>query len=208
MWPFRRRREQTLNEILLHEAGLDAAPSAQAEAPPPEAPPPAPVDPFEGTYPAQDVLGLWTRAMPRAANFDAVVSVHASGIRGPQVQFAALPSGDLIVDEEQGSDDLAPLAEAVEREVAPPYRAVGVLQEGDVWAVSAYPIDVLSFSFDGGDELELVARDGKAQLIVDGEPVSGSVLELVQAGSERGVDYAVCADRLDGDLWEVRAAPL
>ena len=118
------------------------------------------------------------------------------------------PERDLIVDEEQGSDDLAPLAEAVEREVAPPYRAVGVLQEGDVWAVSAYPIDVLSFSFDAGDELELVARDGKAQLIVDGEPVSGSVPELVQAGSERGADYAVYADRLDGDLWEVRAAPL
>ena len=45
-------------------------------------------------------------------------------------------------------------------------------------------------------------------MIVDGEPVSGSVLELVQAGSERGADYAVYADRLDGDLWEVRAAPL
>jgi hypothetical protein len=27
MWPFRRRREQTLNEMLLHEAGLDAEPS-------------------------------------------------------------------------------------------------------------------------------------------------------------------------------------
>jgi hypothetical protein len=203
MWPFRRRREPTLNEILLHKAGLDAAPSAQLEAPPP-----APVDPFEGTYPAQNALGLWARAMPRPASFDAVVSVRASGIRGPQVQFAALPSGDLIVDEEQGSDDLAPLAEAVEREVAPPYRAVGVLQEGDVWAVSAYRIDVLSFSFDAGDELELVARDGKTQLIVDGDLASGSVPELEQAGSAGGADYAVYADRLDGDLWEVRAAPL
>ena len=62
MWPFRRRREPTLNEILLHEAGLDAAPSAQLEAPPP-----APADPFEGTYP-----------MPRSANFDAVVSVRST----------------------------------------------------------------------------------------------------------------------------------
>lgn len=195
MWPFRRRRELTLNEMLLHEAGLDAAPIA-----PPEAPPPAPVDPYEGTYPAQNVLGLWTRAMPRPASFDAVVSVHAPGVRGPQVQFAALPSGDLVVDEEQGSDDLAPLAAAVERELAPPYRALGVLQEGDVWAVSAYRIDILSFSFAAGDELELVARDGKTQLIVEGEPASGSVPELEQAGRASGADYAVYADRLDGDL--------
>jgi hypothetical protein len=204
MWPFRRRREQTLNEMLLHEAGLDRAPSE-----PPVAPPaPDIVDPYAGTYPAQNVLGLWTRAMPRPSNFDAVVSVHAPGVRGPEVQFAALPSGDLIVDEEQGSDDLAPLAEAVERELKPPYRAVGQLQEGDVWAISAYRIDVLSFSFDAGDELELVSHDGKTQLTVDGTPSSGRVPELEQAGSAGGPDYAVYAERLDGDLWEVRAAQL
>jgi hypothetical protein len=75
MWPFRRRREQTLNEILLHEAGLDAAPSAQPEAPP------APVDPFEGAYPT-----------PRPANFSgADYAVYADRLDGGLWEVRAVP---------------------------------------------------------------------------------------------------------------------
>jgi hypothetical protein len=208
MWPFRRRREETLNERLLREAGLEhgeeqvTASAVHAE------PRPEIVDAYAGTYPAQDWLGVRSRAMARPDRSDAVITARAPGVRGDEVEFAALPSGDLIVDREEGNDDLAPLAEAVERELTPPYRALGRRQEADLWALTADRIVVLRFRYDGADTLDLVSREGKLQLTADDEPVAGTVRELEEAGGAEASDFAVHAERLDGDLWEIRAAAL
>jgi hypothetical protein len=203
-----RRRKETLNEQLLHEAGLDDA----TEAPVPEAgvpEDPSPTDPFAGTYPAQNVLGLWVRAMARPGEYDAVVSVHAPEIHGDTAEFATLANGDVIVDTEQGDADLSPLADAVEKHVEPPYRVVARRGEGDMWSVAARGIDVLELDFSDGDEIELASIDGHIDLKVDGKPWNGRIPELEHAGeAANGEDYVVQAERLDGDLWEVRASPL
>ncbi|HEX7581446.1 MAG TPA: hypothetical protein VF321_00040 [Gaiellaceae bacterium] len=205
---FRRRKEETLNERMLREAGLDGA----TEAPDPEAAAPedpSPADPFAGTYPAQNVLGLWIRAMARPGEYDAVVSVHAPEIHGDTAEFATLPNGDMIVDTEQGDADLSPLADAVEKHVEPPYRVVARRGEADMWSVATRGIDVLELDFSGGDEIELASIDGHIDLKVDGEPWNGRIPELEHAGeAANGEDYVVQAERLDGDLWEVRASPL
>jgi len=43
---------------------------------------------------------------------------------------------------------------------------------------------------------------------VDGQRIFGSIPALEARGRREGRDYAVHAERLDGDLWEVRAHPL
>jgi len=200
---FRRRKDETLNEQMLHEAGLDRP------EPEPEPTQAAPVDPFAGTYPADDVMGIWRRAMARPGEYDAVVAVHAPEIPGTSVEFATLPGGDVIVDSEQGDADLSPLADAVERQVKPPYRVVARRGEDDVWSVAARGIDVLEVDFAGGDAIELASVDGHVDLKVDGSPWDGRIPELEGAGEAAdGEDYVVQAERLDGDLWEVRASPL
>ena len=200
---FRRRKDETLNEQMLHEAGLDRP------EPEPEPTQAAPVDPFAGTYPADDVMGIWRRAMARPGEYDAVVAVHAPGIPGTSVEFATLPSGDVIVDSEQGDADLSPLADAVERQVKPPYRVVARRGEDGMWSVAARGIDVLEVDFAGGDAIELASVDGHVDLKVDGSPWDGRIPELEGAGEAAdGEDYVVQAERLDGDLWEVRASPL
>jgi hypothetical protein len=103
MWPFRRRREETLNEQLLREAGLDGV---QDDEPAPPEPAPEPADPYAGTS-------------------DVLTTAEAPGLPGDAVEFAALPSGDLVFVGDVGDADLSPLAEAVERELKPPYRAHG-----------------------------------------------------------------------------------
>lgn len=208
---FRRRRNETLNEQLLHEAGLDEPPqtpeSAQTENDEPDQL--DPVDPFAGTYPAQNVMGLWVRAMARPGEYDAVVSVHAPEIQGDTADFATLLNGDVIVDSEQGDADLSPLADAVEKHVEPPYRVVARRGEGDMWSVAARGIDVLELDFSGGDEIELASIDGHIDLKVDGAPWNGRIPELEHAGeAANGEDYVVQAERLDDDLWEIRASPL
>ena len=197
-----RRQKETLNEQLLREMQQDDV----REEEPTEL---HPVDPYAGTYPADDVLGIWRRAMARPGEYDAVVSVHAPDIAGDAVEFATLANGDVIVDTEQGDADLSPFADAVELHVEPPYRVVARRGEGDVWSVAARGIDVLEVQFSGGDEIELASVGGSLDVRVDGEPWSGHIPALEHAGEAAdGEDYVVQAERLDGDLWEVRASPL
>jgi hypothetical protein len=199
---FRRSNDETLNEQLLREAELD-----RAEADEPE--PPTPVDPHAATYPADDVLGLWVRAMARPGEYDAVVTVDAAGIPGEAVEFATLANGDVIVDSEQGDADLSPIADAVEQELQPPYRVIARRRDGDVWSVAARGIDVLELDFADGDEIELASIAGRIDVRVDGVAWNGRIPELERAGeAAEGEDYVVQAERLDGDLWEVRASPL
>jgi len=55
----------------------------------------------------------------------------------------------------------------------------------------------------------LAAQDGRIDLRVDGKPWSERIPALEHAGeAANGEDYVVQAERLDGDLWEVRASPL
>lgn len=203
--PFWSRRKETLNEKLMREAGLDsgsASPSEQA----------AGRDDLENSWfdqrsltPFERLSGEVTAARPR--RWDAVVSADADDIEGTEVEFVALPDGTLIVDEEKGNGDLTPLAEAVELQLPPPYRARAVRQGETVWAVAARKIQVASFAADG-DQIELSMRDGTRSLNVDGAQEFGSVPELEEIGERQGESYVVRAQRLDGDAWEVDANPL
>lgn len=136
--------------------------------------------------------------MQRAREWDVTQMVEAPGIDGDGATFVVLPDGSVLVEE--GSDSsLQPLADGVEHAIQPPYRAHAVRQRGDAWAVQAKRIEVLELrNSPEGDSIEL-SRDG---LLVDGERAFGSVPEL------EGLGDVVRAERLDGDLWEVKSSRL
>jgi hypothetical protein len=136
--------------------------------------------------------------MQRAREWDATLTVDAPGIEGDSATFVALPDGSLLV-EEGSESSLQPLADAIEQELKPPYRARAARQDGDLWAVQAKRIRVMTIRrAPDGNEIELT-RDG---LVVDGERAFGSVPEL------QGLGDVVRAERLDGDLWEVWTSAL
>jgi hypothetical protein len=116
--------------------------------------------------------------VPRPRRWDAVASAQAE-LPGEHVHFVALPDGTLIVDEDVPDGALAPLADAIEESLPPPYRAQGVRQGQSVWAVAASRIEVRELPGHEGDELELVQGD-----------------------------EVILGRRLDGDLWEVRVSRL
>jgi hypothetical protein len=128
-------------------------------------------------------------------------------VAGREVAFVALPDGSLVVDEEEGDAQLDPLATAVEEQIPPPYRAHGVRKSDSVWAVSATRIDVAEFESAGG-EVELTRTPEGTLLTVDGARTFGSIPALERLGEREGESYAVRATRIDGNLWEVRAAAL
>jgi hypothetical protein len=57
--------------------------------------------------------------------------------------------------------------------------------------------------------IDLAVGEEGSTLLVDGERGFGSVPALDDLGRARGLDhYVVHAERLDGDLWEVRVGAL
>jgi hypothetical protein len=146
--------------------------------------------------------------VPRSRKWDAVATAEAPKLKGDSVHFAALEDGTLVVDEDEPDDSLAPLAEAVEDAIPPPYRAEGVRRGATTWAVAASRIQVVRVTGLTGDHAELVVtRDGRS-LHVDGMATLGRAPGLERIGEAEGTEYVVRAERLDGDLWEVQATPL
>jgi hypothetical protein len=138
----------------------------------------------------------------------AVVTATAPEIPGGEVYFVTLADGSIVVDEDVPDGALAPLAEAVERSIPPPYQAEAARQEGDVWCVGADPvaIAILPATFEG-DQIEQSSYGGQQTCAVDGAP-HDILPELAQIGSQRGVDYAISAERLDETTWVVHSEPL
>jgi hypothetical protein len=195
-----RRKQETLNEQLLREAGLEPAQELGDAPPSPPAEPPK-----SGLARAGVVDG--SAVGPK--EWDAAVTVTAPALMGNRIEFTTMPNGDVIVGEETGDADVSPLADAVESRVSPPYHAVAQRHDGETWAVAAKRIQVARIPFLEGDKLEFSQHVEYGELRVDGEQSDALVPpELERLGEGLGDSFYIEADRIDGDLWEVRATAL
>lgn len=199
---FRRREEPTLNEQLLEEAGLDQ-----------------PLEPdaafihtsrAAGTDSAQEVPAAAAhRGEWEAGDYwDVLTGAEDDSLTEDSYEFATLPDGNLIVDE-NCDETLASLADAVEAELRPPYRAVAVRQGARVWSVSARRIQVEPLGLTDGDQLTLSSSGGQQRLEIDGVAVTNpEMVALLERFASEGTDeYIVEGRRLDEGLWEVRLRP-
>jgi hypothetical protein len=208
---FRRKREETLNEQLLREAGYDPSgkPAASPEEDVGEVPArwdqePWLVGPMDPQ--GRDVAGGGINQ--RSREWDIVTPAEAPELIAQSYEFAVTPDGSLIVDD-TCDEDLSPLADAVERELQPPYRTLAVRSDDRWWMVSARTLTVVELSLDG-EELELTDVGGERHLVVDGTErnATRAPAALVALGQREGPDYVVQAARLDGDLWDVTPSAL
>jgi hypothetical protein len=146
--------------------------------------------------------------IPRPRDADVTLAVEADGIDGDAATFVVLPDGTLLVEDGPDSSFDA-LAAAIEQQLPPPYRARAARRGEKLWAVQGTKIEVISLSdAPDGDVVDLTRHDGETTLAVDARQEFGSVPALETRGEREGRDFAVHAERLDGDLWEVRAAAL
>jgi hypothetical protein len=186
-------RREPLHKKLARKANLEIGSDARSD--------PEPVDPG----PHWGEVGI--HGVPRPRRWDAVASATAAGLTGDELHFVALPNRDLVVDEDEPDDTVAPLADAIEELVDPPYRAEAVRRDADMWAVAARRIEVAELEAPG-DEIELTVSGGERVLKVDGERSFGSIPALEQIGQREGDSYVIRARRLDERFWEVDASPL
>jgi hypothetical protein len=145
----------------------------------------------------------------RLRQWDAVATAEAEELAGDELEFVALPDGTLLVDDELPDGVLAPLAEALEQELRPPYKASAIRREDGVWAVAANRIDVVEVPEEvEGDTVSLVVQGDERTLVVDERPGWVAVPTLESFAAERHRDFVLHADRLDGNLWSVKVNPL
>ena len=195
------RREESLNEQLLREGEADMATEAKLGAPAGSGAMQSSAFPIAEWAETDALLKQWSQ------QWDAVVGADAPDIGGDRVEFVVLEDGTLIVDTEEGDASLSALADAVEEQLARPYRAEGIRHEGGWWAVGARRTAVYSLPGITGDSLELSVYGGERTVsgVEDGpalEPIDA--LAAAKGFSEYGVE----AERLDDDLWEVQLSPL
>jgi hypothetical protein len=107
-------------------------------------------------------------------------------------------------------DAMEAAARALASELEPPYRALTVRREGDMWAVGAVAIEVAELPADTeGEELMLtVTQEGERALEVDGRPTLEGIEALERAAGDRYDAYVLRATRLDERLWEIGIDPL
>jgi hypothetical protein len=181
------RRREPLHARLAREGGLERRP--------------------ENPGPHWGEVGI--HGIARLREWDAVVAVDAPALAGQELKFVVLEDGTLLIEDGAETDDPTALADGLEGALPPPYRVEARRRSGTTWAVGARRIDVVELEEAvDGDELSLTVHDGVRELLVEGKRGFGSVRSLERWAAERFESYALTAERLDGDLWEVRAAPL
>jgi hypothetical protein len=153
---------------------------------------------FTGVIPETGIHGI-----PRERQYDAVAATDAPDAEGSSARFVGLEDGSLLVEE--GDGDLTPLADAIEQEIARPYRANAVRRGETQWAIAAHRLRVVELPEPGGAEVELVVGGEEKPVVGDGTRSGGPMPELEQLAEG---DAVIRAARLDGALWEVRVDPL
>jgi hypothetical protein len=139
--------------------------------------------------------------------WDAVVSAHAPTLTGDAVTFTALEDRTLVVDQDVPDDSLAPIAEAVEQMLEPPYRAAAAKSEGDLWTAVAESVRIAKLPGVDADLVDLTVVDGERTLTADGVVTTRPLPALDELAAEHE-SVALHAERIDGDLYAVDVFPL
>lgn len=145
--------------------------------------------------------------VPRGKTWDAVASAHAPELTGESVTFTTLDDGTLVVDQNIPDDSLAPVADAIEQMLPPPYRAAAAKNEGDVWTAVAEAVHIVELSGIEADEIDLTIVDGERTLTLGGE-VTIRTLPALDALADEHDSVALHAERVDGELFAVDVFPL
>ena len=192
------RREEPLHEKLAREGGLDFPRSVHE----PDGPPV--IDP---DHPLWRIAGI--HGIPRAREWDAVLTASAPDLPGDETDFVALPDGTLVTDEDLPADALEPIADGFDGLIDAPYHAVALRQDEDVWSAGAMRVAVVEVpEHVDGDQVDLVVNDEERKVLVDEAESRAEIPRLESFAARQFGSFVLRASRLDETLWEVTVLPL
>lgn len=165
---------------------------------------PPPVLPFPSRDDPSPHLAGMDDFLLRPGGYDAFAWADAPDVAGTRLEFVVLPNRSLIVLQQDGEDSLDVFAEAVETQIAPPYRARARREKGDRWSVYARATHIVELPGIDADELEVTVLAGESTATVDGD-----LGPLYALADERGYDdFFARAEWLEDGVYEVRMEAL
>jgi hypothetical protein len=130
------------------------------------------------------------------------------GAEAPGDELAYVVLDETVVIESDG-DLPEDVTGAFDGRLEPPYRVVGVRRGEGLWALGARQIETAVVPGLEGDEIALAVGEEGTTLHVDGMQSFGSLAALEDLARDRGLDwFALQAERIDGDVWELRITAL
>ena len=156
--------------------------------------------------PGMGLPGLTGVERPRGP-WDALTTAHAPDLTGSELTFVALADGTLVVDADVPDGSVTPLADALEKELVPPYEAAAVRAGSGTWTVAGYAVLVAAAEPGEGETAELARVGGLVTAKLDGVDVAGGDAPKALVGLLDGLDgdAALTADRLDEATWVARS---
>jgi hypothetical protein len=137
------------------------------------------------------------------------VTTTSCAASGNRSVFVHLGAGRTLVEAGDAEDAVRCALDALEGEIAAPYRVVAQRRSGETWAVGAVSIEVAELPGLEGEDLVLTAtKEGGAELVVDGRPSDVGLDALTRYGGARYETYVLRAARLEDALWEISVDPL
>ena len=156
------------------------------------------------TAPGFGLPGLTGVEQPRGP-WDVVTTAHAPELPGDTASFVALADGTLVVDDDIPDGSATPLAEALEKELQPPYEAAAVRREDEdgLWRVAAVNVLVTPAERGDAERVDLARVGGEVTATVDGAdaPESAAPRGLLDLLAHLEGDAALTAERLDETTW-------
>jgi hypothetical protein len=155
--------------------------------------------------PGRDWLAAGITGLARQREWDAVATTEGPGEPGDEVEYVALPDGQVLMESAPAGFDPAFLVSGLHDVLDPPYRAVAV-RRPELWAIGAVAMETAQLDPDPrGDDLALTWDGETLTLLADGLPTDPSGAEALEALATARLTgpYAAHAHRLDGDLWEI-----
>ena len=142
---------------------------------------------------------------PRELLWRAVVSASAPDLEGSEQRFAVTKDGRIVIADSIPTKAVEPLVAAIENEIDPPFCAVAVQDEGDVWVAAANPAEIVDLVDVPGQTIEVsnVARITTTR--IDG---ADSDYRFPQLEDLIDGDGALVAHRFTGDTWIAEVFPL
>ena len=94
-------------------------------------------------------------------------------------------------------------------DVAEPYHAFAVRQEGAIWTIAVRRVSVVEVPEEiPGDEVDMAVNEGERAVRVDGTELDGEIPSLEDFATQQFGSFVLRASRLDETLWEVTVLPL
>jgi hypothetical protein len=146
-------------------------------------------------------------SVARPVPWDAVASASLPGVRGDELRFAMNEDGETVCGE-MPAEALRPLVAAVRAELQPPFCAVAVRDEADVWSAAANRAEIVDLGAVPGERIELSRIAGTVSARVDGADSELRCPQLEDVLDRGSGDATVIANRFLGSIWAVDAFPL